>query len=201
LRTPPRSLLLATQNADKIIEMRDVLRDLDIELISAASLEGIPPVDEDQDTLAGNAVKKALTLSQLTGMIALADDTGLEVDALGGAPGVYSSRYSAPEATYAANVARLLREMQNIPESARTARFRCVIAIARDGHVNTVEGVCEGLITATPRGTDGFGYDPVFWVPDLRKTFAELSLAEKNLISHRGRALRKARAVLEEIFR
>lgn len=197
---PPQTLLLATRNADKIVEIKEALRGLDIELISAASFAEIPEVEEDQPDLTGNAIKKAVTLARLTGMTALADDTGLEVDALNGAPGVFSSRYSGPNATYASNVQKLLLDLQGIEAAQRTARFRCVIAIARGEQVSTVEGVCEGLILEAPQGSDGFGYDPVFMIPDLRKTFAELSVAEKNFISHRGQALRKARVVLEDIF-
>jgi len=197
---PPQTLLLATRNADKIVEIKEALRGLDIELISAASFAEIPEVEEDQPDLTGNAIKKAVTLARLTGMTALADDTGLEVDALNGAPGVFSSRYSGPNATYASNVQKLLLDLQGIEAAQRTARFRCVIAIARGEQVSTVEGVCEGLILEAPQGSDGFGYDPVFMIPDLRKTFAELSVAEKNFISHRGQALRKARVVLEEFF-
>ncbi len=197
---PPQTLLLATRNADKIVEITEALRGLDLELVSAASFAEIPEVEEDQPDLAGNAIKKAVTLARLTGMTALADDTGLEVDALNGAPGVFSSRYSGPNATYASNVQKLLRDLQGIEDGHRTARFRCVIAIARGEQISTVEGVCEGVILEAPRGCDGFGYDPVFLIPDLRKTFAELSVAEKNFISHRGQALRKARVVLEDIF-
>ncbi len=190
-------LLLATRNRDKVEEIREALAGLEIELITVDELGPLPEVIEDQDTLQGNAIKKAATLASISGLLALADDTGLEVDALNGAPGVYSSRFSGENATYTENVAKLIREMEGIPEAQRTARFRCVIAVASADRVETVDGVCEGMITTAPQGSGGFGYDPVFLVPSSGKTFAELSLAEKNRISHRGRALQRARQLLE----
>lgn len=193
-------LLLATRNADKIKEIAAAIQGLPFELVPASEYKGLPEIDEDQDTLQANALKKAMTLSRLAGLIALADDTGLEVDALGGAPGVYSSRYSGPNATYDDNVNKLLQVMQGVPPDQRSARFRCVIAIARQEHYTTVEGVCEGMIATERHGTEGFGYDPVFWVPSLGKTFAELSLEEKNRISHRGLALQRARTILQKIL-
>ena len=191
-------LLLATRNLDKIEEIREALAGLEIDLLTVDELGPLPEVIEDQETLLGNAVKKAATLASLSGLLALADDTGLEVDALNGAPGVYSSRYSGEGATYAENVAKLLSDLVGVPSSERTARFRCVIAIADARGVETVDGVCEGYILDAPRGSGGFGYDPVFLVPESSKTFAELTLAEKNRISHRGRALARMRVVLEK---
>lgn len=197
----PLRLLLATRNRDKIAEITAALAGLDVELIAADAIPGLPEVEEDAATLQGNAIKKAATLTHHSGLLALADDTGLEVDALDGAPGVYSSRYSGENATYAENVAKLLLEMRGVAAEQRSARFRCVIAIAGDGQVDTVEGVCEGRITEVASGSGGFGYDPVFLVPELGRTFAELSIEEKNRISHRGRALLLARVKLEEILR
>ncbi len=191
-------LLLATRNRDKVEEIREALAGLEIDLLTVDELGPLPEVIEDQETLKGNAIKKAATLASLSGLLSLADDTGLEVDALNGAPGVYSSRYSGENATYAENVTRLLRELEGVLPAERTARFRCVIAIADARGVETVDGVCEGLIIDEPRGTGGFGYDPVFMVPDTGKTMAELSMAEKNRISHRGRALARMRVVLEK---
>lgn len=191
-------LLLATRNRDKVEEIREALAGLEIDLLTVDELGPLPEVIEDQETLKGNAIKKAATLASLSGLLSLADDTGLEVDALNGAPGVYSSRYSGENATYAENVTRLLSELEGIRPAERTARFRCVIAIADARGVETVDGVCEGLIIDEPRGSGGFGYDPVFMVPDTGKTMAELSMAEKNRISHRGRALARMRVLLEE---
>ncbi|HOZ21443.1 MAG TPA: XTP/dITP diphosphatase [bacterium] len=191
-------LLLATRNRDKVEEIREALAGLEIDLLTVDELGPLPEVIEDQETLKGNAIKKAATLASLSGLLSLADDTGLEVDALNGAPGVYSSRYSGENATYAENVTRLLSELEGVRPAERTARFRCVIAIADARGVETVDGVCEGLIIDEPRGSGGFGYDPVFMVPDTGKTMAELSMAEKNRISHRGRALARMRVVLEK---
>ncbi len=191
-------LLLATRNRDKVEEIREALAGLEIDLLTVDELGPLPEVIEDQETLKGNAIKKAATLASLSGLLSLADDTGLEVDALNGAPGVYSSRYSGENATYAENVTRLLSELEEVRPAERTARFRCVIAIADARGVETVDGVCEGLIIDEPRGSGGFGYDPVFMVPDTGKTMAELSMAEKNRISHRGRALARMRVVLEK---
>ncbi len=194
-------LLLATRNLDKVREIRSVLADLDVELICAADVPDLPEVEEDADTLEGNAIKKAMTLHKMTGLPTLADDTGLEVEALGGAPGVFSSRYAGPDATYADNVQKLLQAMRDVPESRRQAQFRTVIAFAHDGQVETVEGVCRGVITTEPRGSNNFGYDPVFYVPDLGKTMAEMTLEEKNRISHRGRALQEIKKRLAAYFR
>ena len=194
-------LLLATRNRDKVREIRSVLADLDVELICAADVPDLPEVEEDADTLEGNAIKKALALHKITGLPTLADDTGLEVEALGGAPGVFSSRYAGPDATYADNVQKLLQAMRDVPESRRQAQFRTVVAFAHDGNVETVEGVCRGVITTEPRGSNNFGYDPVFYVPDLGKTMAEMTLEEKNRISHRGRALQEIKKRLAAYFR
>lgn len=192
-------VVIATRNRDKIREIKKLLSGLeDIVLISALDLE-IPEVEEDQETIEGNAVKKALKTARATGRISIAEDTGLEVKALGGAPGVFSSRFAGEGATYAENVAKLLEEMEGVDE--RGATFRTVVAIATpDGDLRTVEGSVEGVITREPRGEGGFGYDPIFMIPELGKTFAELSVEEKNLVSHRGKAFRKAIEVLKEIL-
>lgn len=194
---PPCTVLLATHNADKVKEISLFLQGLAIELLSAKGFPHIPQVEEDEPTLVGNALKKARTLAQATGLMTLADDTGLEVDALHGAPGVYSSRYAGENVTYSQNVDKLLADLHGVPLAERTARFRCVIAIANGELIQTVEGVCEGLILQARRGEGGFGYDPVFYVPSAGVTFSEMDLAEKNKISHRGLALVQARKVLE----
>jgi XTP/dITP diphosphohydrolase len=194
---PPCTVLLATHNADKVKEISLFLQGLAIQLVSAKQFPHIPQVEEDEPTLVGNAIKKARTLAEATGLMTLADDTGLEVDALNGAPGVYSSRYAGENVTYSQNVDKLLADLRGVPMAQRTARFRCVIAIVKGDFVQTVDGVCEGLILEARRGDGGFGYDPVFYVPSTAATFAEMDLADKNKISHRGLALLQARQVLE----
>ena len=191
-------LVLATNNADKIAEIRHVLDDLPITILTKDDFLDFPNVDETADTLEGNAILKARALREATGLASLADDTGLEVDALGGAPGVYSARYAGPSATYADNCQKLLHELRDVPSEQRAARFRTVIAIDWGDKVEAVEGVVEGMITNTPHGSSGFGYDPVFLCPGLKQTFAEMSLEDKNAISHRGQALLKAREIIFE---
>jgi XTP/dITP diphosphohydrolase len=183
------NILLASRNRDKLKEVRGKVAPLGIEVLTPDDFPGLPEVEEDGATLEANAEKKASALHRLTGLPTLADDTGLEVNALGGAPGVYSSRYSGPGATYESNCRKLLQEMNGVPEARRGARFRTVIAWIQQGRVVLFEGVVEGWITQAPAGANGFGYDPVFFVPELGRTLAELSLDEKNQISHRGRAL------------
>lgn len=186
---PPPVLVLATRNAGKVAELRRRLAPLGIDLRSAADVPGAPDVDEDAPTLAGNARKKAVALAAYTGLPALADDTGLEVDALGGAPGVRSARFAGPEADDAANRALLRRRLDG--ETRRTARFRTVLAYALPaGAVHTFDGVCEGRLLDAERGAGGFGYDALF-VPAEGdgRTFAEMTADEKNGISHRGRAM------------
>jgi len=170
-------------------------------LVSLLDFPEVGEAVEDGLTLEENAVKKAEWALRKTGLCSLADDTGLEVDALGGRPGVHSSRYAGPGASYADNVRRLLTEMQSVPEGRRGATFRTVVAICfPDEPTRVVEGRCRGRILRRPRGEGGFGYDPVF-VPDGEtRTFAEMDLAEKNAVSHRGKALAAAREVLERIL-
>lgn len=193
----PLQLVLATNNRDKVREMAHALQDLPVRPIAVGDLGEWPEVEETGTTLEQNALLKVRATVGRTGRPCLADDTGLEVDALGGAPGVYSSRFAGPNVTYADNVARLLRELEGVPEARRTARFRCVIALADpDGREATAEGLVEGRILCEPRGEGGFGYDPVFWAPESGLTFAEMSVAAKEAISHRGRALAAARRIL-----
>ncbi len=183
-----KQIVLATRNPGKVAELRHALSDLGITLLSAADFLDVPPVEEDADTLAGNALKKALALHTHTGLPALADDTGLEVDTLNGRPGVYSARYAGPAEDPVANRALLLQEMDGRPD--RAARFRTVMALAVNGTVQYFEGTCEGEILDHERGEGGFGYDAVFQPAGLDRTFAELSKSEKNAISHRGKAVR-----------
>ena len=183
--------VLATANPDKAKEIEAILAAAGaVELIARPA--SVPDVEETGDTLEENARMKARALVDATGEAAISDDTGLEVDALGGAPGVYSARYSGAAATYASNVAKLLRELDGVPDEQRTARFRTVaVALFPDGREIVVDGVVEGHIIAEPRGTEGFGYDPVF-VPAEGdgRTFGQMAADEKHELSHRGRAFR-----------
>lgn len=197
----PARLVLATHNRDKIREIHDVLVHLPIAILSLDNFPNMPEVEEDGETLEDNATKKAVALQNYTGMPALADDTGLFVDALDGRPGVRSSRYAGEDASYQDNVRKLLTEMQQIPPENRQARFRTVMAFADGNDVKLVEGVCEGHIALAPSGDSGFGYDPVFVVEGGNRTLAEMTLAEKNTISHRGQALRAAKKILERVFK
>ncbi|TVR28780.1 MAG: RdgB/HAM1 family non-canonical purine NTP pyrophosphatase [Balneolaceae bacterium] len=185
----PESVFLASGNKHKIDELRQVLAPLGIDLKSVLDFSDAEEVDEDQPDLEGNAMKKASFWHRKTGLPSLADDTGLEVDALEGAPGVYSARYAGEKATYDDNVNKLLNELEG--KKDRSAQFRTVVAYVTDNEEMIFEGVCRGEIIQEKKGDKGFGYDPVF-VPDgYDKTFAELSSTEKNKISHRGIAVRK----------
>ncbi|HIG75172.1 MAG TPA: RdgB/HAM1 family non-canonical purine NTP pyrophosphatase [Bacteroidetes bacterium] len=181
-------LVLATRNPGKVAELRARLAGLPVELISAADVDGAPEVDEDRETLRGNAEKKARALHAHTGLAALADDTGLEVDALGGAPGVHSARFAGPDADDAQNRAHLVRQLEGADD--RSARFRTVLAFVDGAGAEFFDGVCEGTLLSEERGSGGFGYDALFVPADGDgRTFAEMGKAEKNVISHRGRAL------------
>jgi len=190
-------LVLATNNDDKIREFRHLLEDLPITILTRDDYLEFPDIEETGATLEENAVLKAKAITDFCDLPALADDSGLEVDALDGAPGVFSSRYAGENVTYEDNNKKLLAELSEIPKDKRSARFRCVIAICWDnGEVDTVEGTAEGYIAEDITGKGGFGYDPVFYYPPLEKRFSEMSLEEKNSISHRGKALQKARDVI-----
>lgn len=196
-----RDLVLATHNLDKVEEMKQALRGLPYRILSAADIPGgLPEVVEDGLTLLFNAQKKARSAAAATGLLSLADDTGLEVDALDGAPGVFSARYAGEGCTYADNCKKLLSEMTRHRD--RNAVFRTVLVLAEPvaaggkAREDWVEGRCSGLIHSELLGEKGFGYDPVFWVPGAKKTFAQLTVEEKNKISHRGKALEKLKSVL-----
>ena len=192
-------LVLATGNPDKQKEIVALLGDLPITIRTLNEFEPLPPIIEDGETCEANAIKKATVIANHTGLLALADDTGLEVEALGGRPGVYAARYAGDHATYQDNCRKLLEELQGVPVGKRAARFLTVIALAEPtDSVDVVEGVLDGTIAETVSGTDGFGYDPVFFVPELGKTLAQITLEEKNQISHRGRALAKVKDVLRQ---
>ena len=187
-----KQLVFATRNQGKLVELRELLAGFSVLSIDEVG-KTIPDVIEDADTFAGNAAKKAREISAATGLPALADDSGLEVDALGGAPGVYSARYAGEPHSDAANNAKLLAALTGIAN--RTARFRAVLALADvtgslGSEVITADGTCEGTILTAPRGTGGFGYDPLFFAPELGMTFAEAGVGSKSELSHRARAMR-----------
>ena len=192
---PFRRLVLGTGNPGKVEELRALLADLPLELIPGPTLEDPPDVEEDADTLAGNARKKAEAYRAAAGAPALADDTGLEVAALDGRPGVRTARFAGPDATPDDNKRRLLEVLEGVDD--RRARFRTVVALVDDaGTAHTFEGVCEGTIITAPRGDGGFGYDPLFRPDGHDQTFAEMPPAAKNDISHRRKALDALRAFL-----
>lgn len=202
----PRTLVFATRNPGKLAELEALVAPLGLEVIGAASLPGLPEVEEDGATFEENASKKALEVALFSGLPALADDSGLEVDVLGGLPGVHSARYAGPEADDRANNVKLLEALAAVPDAGRGAHFTCVMAFADPGGalgetVHVARGRCDGLLLNAPRGTGGFGYDPLFLVPHLDATFAELPRHVKNRISHRARALAAMTDVLAAYFR
>ncbi|MBA7651269.1 dITP/XTP pyrophosphatase [subsurface metagenome] len=193
-------LLLATTNQGKAREYRHLLKGLPFQLVTLAE-EGIHiAVNEKNTTFEENARLKATVYSNFSHLITLADDSGLEVDALGGEPGIRSARFAGDEASDEDKVERLLARLKEVPWEKRTARFRCVIAIANpEGGTELCHGECRGLIAFEPKGNNGFGYDPIFYFPELDKTMAELPLETKNQISHRGRAAQEAYRMLEQL--
>jgi XTP/dITP diphosphohydrolase len=192
-------LFIATRNRNKIRELEALLRDTELVLVSYRDFKDLPDVPEHGQTFRENATAKATALAKATGLLTIADDSGLEVDALDGRPGVLSARYAGPDATDKENNEKLLAELQGVPEGRRTARFRCAIALATaDRLVAVVEGTCEGRIGLEERGREGFGYDPLFVKDGHVKTFAELPLEVKNRVSHRALALEKALMAIEE---
>lgn len=199
----PEIIVLATRNRNKLTELQEVLSGLNVKLQSAYDFAELLDVDEDQDTLEGNALKKARYTFEITGLPSLSDDTGLEVDALGGRPGVYSARYAGEKASYQDNVALLISELTALQpdavdkEFSFSARFRTVIAYVTGGEEHFFHGVCEGAIVLTQRGENGFGYDPVFVPAGYSGTFAEMQPDLKNKISHRSLATTKFRDFLE----
>jgi XTP/dITP diphosphohydrolase len=195
-----KHLLLASNNADKATEFRSAFAELAITLKTLKDFPQFPPTEEDAPTLEGNAIKKAMEAWERTKMPALADDTGLEVYYLNGRPGVFSSRFAGLAATYADNCRKLIAEMKGVPPRRRAAQFRCVLAFVPDGKtIHTVDGVCPGVITEAPAGIGGFGYDPVFLPDGYTQTFAEMSVAMKNTLSHRGKAIMAMKTLLAGI--
>jgi XTP/dITP diphosphohydrolase len=194
-------LLLATNNKGKAREYRALLRGIPYEMVTPDSRGITTEVDESGGSFEENARLKATTLAWESGLLALADDSGLEVDALGGAPGALSHRFAGEGASDDDRIALLLAMLKNVPEKERTAQFRCVIAVATpEGKSELYTGICRGVITNEPKGNNGFGYDPVFYLPEPGRTMAELTLEEKNKVSHRARAAAKAREALERLI-
>jgi XTP/dITP diphosphohydrolase len=190
-------LLLATNNKGKTREYRSLLRGVPFEIITPAELGITGGVEEAGGSFEENAALKAVAMARQSGLLTLADDSGLEVDALGGEPGPLSARYAGEGASDADRISFLLAKLKGVPAEDRSARFRCVIAIAApDGKVELFSGECRGVIIDKPRGSHGFGYDPIFFIPELGKTMAELTLEEKNKVSHRARAAKKAKKYL-----
>ena len=197
-------IVLASRNKGKIRELHELLAESGIaaEVLSLADFPELPEIEEDGATFQENAMKKATIVTAATGLITLADDSGLEVDVLGGQPGVMSARFAGSHGNDRANNALLLDKLQGLAESHRTARFRCAIAIAApDGMIETCDGFCEGVIGFAPKGEGGFGYDPLFFIPEQGMTMAELPEGIKNRISHRAKAMQKAIAIIPGFLR
>ncbi|HTA77820.1 MAG TPA: RdgB/HAM1 family non-canonical purine NTP pyrophosphatase [bacterium] len=192
-----KKLVIATHNRDKFREMKKALGDLGWEIVPAFDFPGVPEVVEDGETLEENSLKKAKELSDFTGLPALSDDTGLFIDALNGQPGIFAARFAGENCTYHDNVQKVLTLMKGVKLTARKATFRTIITLYdSEKNAKQVSGEVVGTITEIIHGVDGFGYDPIFMPEGLLKTFAEMTLDEKNQISHRGRALQKARQLL-----
>lgn len=199
LMTERQLLVLASRNAGKTGELRGLLKNFPVELKNLDDFGSIPPVEEDGTTFDENAHKKAAFTAKVLGLPTLADDSGLEVDALGGLPGVHSARYAGPNASDTDNSAKLSSEMKG--KTNRAATFVCVISIAVPaGMALTYEGRCEGLIAEAPAGENGFGYDPLFYYPPLKRTFAQLSVEEKNQVSHRGKAMAQLKEEFNQVL-
>ncbi|NLZ28336.1 MAG: XTP/dITP diphosphatase [Firmicutes bacterium] len=196
-----KKLIVATYNEGKAAEIRDILAGLPLEIVFLKEVEGAPVVVEDGENFTDNALKKARQISTFCGEITLADDSGLEVDALGGRPGVKSARYAGADADDLQNNLLLLEELKEVPQERRGARFTCVLAIVSpDGIAEIIEESCQGTIASAPRGERGFGYDPLFIFEGGELTFAEMGSKKKNMVSHRGKALRRLRPVIERFF-
>jgi XTP/dITP diphosphohydrolase len=196
-----REIIIATHNPGKLREMQALLAPLGFKILSLKDFPEAPNVLEDGATFAENAAIKAKTVAQMTGRPAIADDSGLVVKALGGRPGVFTSRFAGEKTPDRKKCQRLLQEMAGIPEEQREAAFVCAIAVALpEGEVKMVEGECQGRISFSPRGENGFGFDPIFFVPELGKTMAELEPEVKNQVSHRGRALQKLKLILPQFL-
>ncbi len=190
------NIVLATRNKFKIEEIKTILKDLNLEILTLDDFPDVPALKEDGSTFRENALRKARTVHKLTKLPALADDSGLEVFYLNGRPGVLSARYAGAGATDKLNNDKLLKEMRGVPPRRRKAQFHALIVLVGEGYEETTEGICEGNLGQSPRGTNGFGYDPLFIPPGGDRTYAELTSEEKNKISHRARALEKMKEML-----
>jgi len=191
-------VIVATQNRGKVREIKQVLKGLGLRILSLNDFSGVPQIEKDGKSFLENALKKARFYSRYFGRLTLADDSGLEVDVLKGQPGIYSARYTGEGGSTRENNQKLLKEMEGIPLSKRGAQFKCVLAVVSpEGKEVVVEGSCRGRIGFKEVGKKGFGYDPLFVIPSYGKTMAQLSIEEKNRISHRGKALRKLRKIIE----
>lgn len=197
-----KEIVLATHNKFKIQEIKDLLANTKVKILTCRDFSGMPKVAEKGKTLEENAIQKAIAIARFTKKLALSDDSGLMVDALGGKPGVYSSRFAGKNCSFLDNNTKLLKMMKKVPLNKRSARFSCVIVLT-DGRefVEIAEGVCEGYIAAELSGKHGFGYDPLFVPSGSKKTFAELSCSEKNKISHRSKALNKMKKMIENYLK
>ena len=190
-------MIVATRNEGKIREIRMGLKGLGLQIHALNDFSGITEIEEDGESFAENALKKARFYSRYFGKLTIADDSGLEVDGLNRLPGIYSARYAGERASSQENNRKLLRELEGVPISKRGARFKCILAVVSpDGREVIAEGSCRGRIAFREKGKRGFGYDPLFVLPKSRKTMAELSLEEKNRISHRGKALKKLKRLI-----
>jgi XTP/dITP diphosphohydrolase len=195
-------VVVASGNKGKIREIRNALKGFGLRIYALSDFQDVPEVEEDGGSFTENALKKARFYSKLFGQLTIADDSGLEVDSLKGLPGIYSARYAGEKASGRENNQKLLKEIQGVPISKRGARFKCVIAITSpDGRGATAEGSCKGRIGFKEKGRKGFGYDPLFILPKYGKTMAELTLEEKNRVSHRGKALRKLKKIIPAFVR
>ncbi|MFA5261120.1 MAG: XTP/dITP diphosphatase [Candidatus Omnitrophota bacterium] len=193
-----KELLVATTNKGKLKEIRALLSGMPFMITSLADYSGLPAVVEDGTTFKSNALKKALTIARATGKLTMGEDSGLEIRALDNRPGVYSARFSGPRADDRRNNLKVLRLLRGVPAAQRQARYRCCIALADDhGAVAVVNGSCAGFIADRPRGTNGFGYDPLFLIPRYQKTFGELDASVKSRLSHRAKALKKLKTFFE----
>lgn len=196
-----KKLIFATGNQGKLKEIREIMADLDVEVLSMKEAGVQTEIEENGTTFEENAVIKARAVGKLTGELTLADDSGLEIDYLNKEPGVYSARYMGEDTSYHVKNASLIKRLEGVPMEQRTARFVCVIAaVFPDGRVETARGTIEGVIGYKERGENGFGYDPIFYVPELNCSTAELTPGQKNEISHRGKALRKMKEILKEAW-
>jgi XTP/dITP diphosphohydrolase len=194
-----QQMVVATKNKKKLSEIKEILKGINVKLLSLEAFRNTPTVIENGRTFQDNAIKKAVGLARFTGKLCLGEDSGLCVNVLGGAPGIYSARFSGPNKSDARNNFKLLNLLKGVPAVERKAQYVCAVALAdKKGLIGVVEGRCFGLIDFEPKGTAGFGYDPLFYIPKYKKTFAQLGKKVKHTMSHRYHALKKARPIIEK---